>query len=186
MPESMDPFFNPSLIRGTAHASIPSILAVPSVGKPHSSRERGKAPESKAKDVVKIGDSLVGGSGHRSSRSLDTDTLAKSDIQTLASLSEPVEAISAPLPTPVVKASALLVDDNAVNLRLLSTFMTKVGRRYTLAENGLVALDKYKSAVPAIVVQAPELSKGFVAYEVVFMDLNMPVMDVSRFRNRAK
>ena len=73
----------------------------------------------------------------------------------------------------------LIVDDNAVNLRLLSTFMQKQKRQYSLAENGLEAFEMYKSGVPKAVLEAPELNKGFVAYEYVFMDLNMPIMDVS-------
>jgi CheY-like chemotaxis protein len=57
----------------------------------------------------------------------------------------------------------LLVDDNLINLKVLSAFMAKLGQDYTLATNGKVAVDKYK-----------ENPAQFVG---IMMDISMPVMD---------
>ncbi|KAI0165101.1 hypothetical protein GGR52DRAFT_94365 [Hypoxylon sp. FL1284] len=57
----------------------------------------------------------------------------------------------------------LLVDDNAINLKLLVTFMNKIKLPYSEAVNGLEAINKYKEA------KEP--------FDFVLMDLQMPVMD---------
>ncbi|ETS86347.1 hypothetical protein PFICI_00175 [Pestalotiopsis fici W106-1] len=57
----------------------------------------------------------------------------------------------------------LLVDDNAINLKLLVTFVKKIKLPYAEATNGLEAFTKYKDA------DAP--------FDYVLMDLQMPVMD---------
>ncbi|KAI0895090.1 hypothetical protein F4806DRAFT_497234 [Annulohypoxylon nitens] len=59
----------------------------------------------------------------------------------------------------------LLVDDNAINLKLLVTFMNKIELPYVEAMNGLEAVTKFK--------EAPE-QQGF---DFVLMDLQMPIMD---------
>ncbi|KAI1385350.1 uncharacterized protein F4822DRAFT_342018 [Hypoxylon trugodes] len=58
----------------------------------------------------------------------------------------------------------LLVDDNAINLKLLVTFMTKIKLPYAEATNGLEAVNKYKGASDR-------------PFDFVLMDLQMPVMD---------
>lgn len=58
---------------------------------------------------------------------------------------------------------ALLVDDNAINMRLLAAFMTKLGILFQQAANGQEALNTYKAA--------------FGSFFVVFMDISMPVMN---------
>ncbi|MFI5356733.1 MAG: ATP-binding protein [Opitutales bacterium] len=55
----------------------------------------------------------------------------------------------------------LLVEDNPVNQRLMQKVLARLGCRWTVAENGSIALD--------------ELSRG--KYDVVLMDLHMPEMD---------
>ncbi|KAK6073689.1 hsp90-like protein [Seiridium cupressi] len=60
-------------------------------------------------------------------------------------------------------AHYLLVDDNAINLRILSAYMKKLGHAYDTASDGLEALETFK--------------KGEGAYKCVFMDISMPVMD---------
>lgn len=60
----------------------------------------------------------------------------------------------------------LLVDDNAINLKLLVTFMKKIKLPYAEAVNGLEALTEFK--------QAKEAGRPF---DFVLMDLQMPVMD---------
>ncbi|KAI8958450.1 hypothetical protein F5Y11DRAFT_336206 [Daldinia sp. FL1419] len=57
----------------------------------------------------------------------------------------------------------LLVDDNAINLKLLVTFMTKIKLPYAEAMNGLEAVNQFKEA------REP--------FDFVLMDLQMPVMD---------
>ncbi|KAJ5672088.1 hypothetical protein N7507_001215, partial [Penicillium longicatenatum] len=57
----------------------------------------------------------------------------------------------------------LIVDDNSINLKIMSTFIRKIGCRYETALNGLIALEKYESA------DQP--------YDFILMDISMPVMD---------
>ncbi|KAG9963013.1 hypothetical protein KCU61_g4109, partial [Aureobasidium melanogenum] len=57
----------------------------------------------------------------------------------------------------------LLVDDNAINLRLLSTFMKKLGYTSETAVNGLEAFEKFKTT-----------SSRFTT---ILMDISMPVMN---------
>ena len=76
-----------------------------------------------------------------------------------------------PTPTPPahlkpVDPRMLIVDDNAINLKLLHTFLKKRNcSRISSAENGAVAVELFTSA-PA---DEP--------YEIVFMDVSMPVMN---------
>ncbi|OMP83141.1 Autoinducer 2 sensor kinase/phosphatase luxQ [Diplodia seriata] len=79
--------------------------------------------------------------------------------RSLLSLGSPVQ----PERTPRL----LLVEDNAVNLRLLQTFMLKKGiTDAATAENGKVAVDQ--------VAKATEGGSGF---DIIFMDISMPIMD---------
>ena len=55
----------------------------------------------------------------------------------------------------------LLVDDHPVNLDLTSKILRKRGHQVDLAENGLLAFEKFKQ----------------VSYDIILMDLQMPVMD---------
>ncbi|KUI71058.1 Peroxide stress-activated histidine kinase mak2 [Cytospora mali] len=57
----------------------------------------------------------------------------------------------------------LLVDDNDINLRILCSFIKKLGYEYDTAVNGLEAVQKYTNN--------PEL------YRCVLMDISMPVLD---------
>ncbi|KAJ5648083.1 hypothetical protein N7490_004455 [Penicillium lividum] len=60
-------------------------------------------------------------------------------------------------------ANVLIVDDNPINLKIMSTFVRKFGCRFETALNGLIALEKYEAA------DQP--------YDFVLMDISMPVMD---------
>ncbi|KAI1759485.1 hypothetical protein GGR53DRAFT_142077 [Hypoxylon sp. FL1150] len=62
------------------------------------------------------------------------------------------------------KPRVLLVDDNAINLKLLVTFMKKIKLPYAEAMNGLEALNRYKESINE-------------PFDFVLMDLQMPVMD---------
>jgi CheY-like chemotaxis protein len=65
-------------------------------------------------------------------------------------------------PLPVTK-KFLLVDDNFINLKILSTYMSKLGRPFVTAVNGLEAVEAFCAA--------PE------SFSCVLMDISMPVMD---------
>ena len=65
-----------------------------------------------------------------------------------------------------VDPRVLIVDDNAINLRLLNTFL-KTKRTYTRviqAEDGKKAVDAVTSAGPS-------------PFDIIFMDISMPVMN---------
>lgn len=57
----------------------------------------------------------------------------------------------------------LIVDDNDINLKIMSTFMRKIGLHYDTASNGLIALETYENS--------------HERYAFVLMDISMPVMD---------
>ncbi|OCK80226.1 hypothetical protein K432DRAFT_353414 [Lepidopterella palustris CBS 459.81] len=76
-------------------------------------------------------------------------------------------------PIPISTASRpprlLLVDDNAVNLRLLQMFMKK--RKYktvSSAENGALAVSVFRDLITAVPPQPPD---------IIFMDISMPILD---------
>lgn len=79
-------------------------------------------------------------------------------------LAESIEAIESTesKPQPVVERT-LLVDDNHINLKILSAYMGKLGRLYELATNGKEALDAYTA----------DASR----FSGILMDISMPVMD---------
>ncbi|KAJ4354761.1 hypothetical protein N0V95_003534 [Ascochyta clinopodiicola] len=90
--------------------------------------------------------------------------------------------------TPTRSLNCLAVDDNPINLRLLRTFIDKLGHRHVLAVNGLEALDTYKSAqdqslITGSATQAHTApAKAVIAnmaarIDVILMDINMPEMD---------
>jgi CheY-like chemotaxis protein len=61
------------------------------------------------------------------------------------------------------QAAFLLVDDNAINLKILESYMKKVGQEYETAMNGQEALGCFR--------QNPR------RYRCIFMDISMPIMD---------
>lgn len=78
----------------------------------------------------------------------------------------------------------LLVDDNLINLKLLSTFAKKHAHRHLLAHNGQHAVEAYKAAcmntpLPPhlFAIQGAPTSASPKRPRVVLMDINMPVMD---------
>ncbi|KAF1913696.1 hypothetical protein BDU57DRAFT_520662 [Ampelomyces quisqualis] len=77
------------------------------------------------------------------------------------------EASNVPPPTPAIEkvqvSQALIVDDNAINRRLLSAWMKKHKIAYQEAKDGLAALDTYKSCSGS--------------FDLILMDISMPVMD---------
>lgn len=67
------------------------------------------------------------------------------------------------------KLSLLLVDDNPVNLRLLTACADKNKHPRLTAINGLEAVNAYKASA--------SMNNGAARPEVVFLDMNMPVLD---------
>ncbi len=61
----------------------------------------------------------------------------------------------------IVQPKILVVDDDLLNQRMMKVLLTREGYQVDLASNGLEAFDAIK----------------FQHYDVVFMDLQMPVMD---------
>lgn len=68
---------------------------------------------------------------------------------------------SLPLSNNLVGTRVLLAEDNKINQKVLSTFLSRMGCAVTLASNGQEALDAF------------EIGK----FDVILMDLAMPVMD---------
>ncbi|XP_014561858.1 hypothetical protein COCVIDRAFT_22119 [Bipolaris victoriae FI3] len=64
----------------------------------------------------------------------------------------------------------LLVDDNAINLKLLVVFAKRQNLRYVEATNGLEALETFKA-------ESKSTATPSRPFEFVLMDLSMPVMD---------
>jgi CheY-like chemotaxis protein len=64
---------------------------------------------------------------------------------------------------PTLTATFLLVDDNPVNLKMISHHMRKLGHDFDTATNGQQAFDAVRE------------SGG--RYKCIFMDISMPVMD---------
>ncbi|KAH6978943.1 hypothetical protein EDB82DRAFT_506730 [Fusarium venenatum] len=67
-----------------------------------------------------------------------------------------------PAPTPS-QPRFLLVEDNAINMKILQIYMKKLGLVYDCASNGQQAVESYKA-------------RGG-AYKCILMDISMPVMD---------
>ena len=68
---------------------------------------------------------------------------------------------------------ALLVDDNKINRQLLVMFMKKSKWTYAEAEDGQEALDAYKASC----LPGPNSNAPTRRFDVVLMDVNMPIMD---------
>ncbi|KAF2642739.1 hypothetical protein P280DRAFT_423680 [Massarina eburnea CBS 473.64] len=95
------------------------------------------------------------------------------------------------LAVPSISLNCLAVDDNPINLRLLQTFVQKLGHTHMLAKTGLEALGAYKSVCATITSKpddasalvpittssspTPTISPGRI--DVILMDINMPEMD---------
>ncbi|KAJ5644980.1 hypothetical protein N7507_010991 [Penicillium longicatenatum] len=104
---------------------------------------------------------------------MDKDKDRNSRRTSLEEFQRPIEAENDAQPTPSPKSSedepqpgkltALLVDDNDLNLQLLCAYAKKEGYEYMTAKNGADAVDIYK-AQPG-------------KFQAVIIDISMPVMD---------
>ncbi|WP_246448599.1 response regulator [Roseateles oligotrophus] len=68
-------------------------------------------------------------------------------------------------------ARILLVEDNPINQQVASEMLHMVGMVVELADNGLIAVQKVTATATA-----PD-AEGLAAYDLVLMDMQMPVMD---------
>lgn len=106
-------------------------------------------------------------------RPLLTSTFSAPEMRSINSVS----SVSSGPRTSVYSApsralNCLCVDDNPINLRLLRTFVDKLGHRHSLAINGLEALNHYKSVQTSAITSVDPAQ-----IDVVLMDINMPEMD---------
>lgn len=86
-----------------------------------------------------------------------TDATAHAQGDSTSELPQPASSQDDPL-------EFLLVDDNAINLKMLSSYMKKLNYKYNTASNGQEAVDTFIHSPPG-------------RYSCVFMDISMPVMD---------
>lgn len=99
------------------------------------------------------------GYGSRFSASIACRIAGKSDW--IKNAQAPEAAATATKSVPSLGGHVLLAEDNAVNQKLISRLIGKTGATVTLAENGQLALDE-------------AIARSF---DLVLMDINMPVMD---------
>ena len=91
-----------------------------------------------------------------------SSVIASPDVQDSALQFEDL-ALASPLTTPEAQRAFLIVDDNPINVKILSSYMKKIGSSYTPASNGLEALETF--------------CRNPAQYKCIFMDISMPVMD---------
>jgi PAS domain S-box-containing protein len=75
---------------------------------------------------------------------------------------------------PALSHRVLLVEDGPDNQRLIAYLLRKAGAEVVVAENGQVALDKIVSAAPSA---DGKQTQSFAPFDVVLMDIQMPVLD---------
>ncbi|KAK4464061.1 putative signal transduction histidine-protein kinase [Cladorrhinum samala] len=69
--------------------------------------------------------------------------------------------------TPTKREHLLLVDDNPINMKLLTQVVRKLNHTFATAAHGLEAVQLYKKS----------LEEEETRFDLVFMDISMPVMD---------
>ena len=68
---------------------------------------------------------------------------------------------------PFFEGVILVCEDNSMNQRVIIDHLERVGLKAEIAENGQEGIDKVKQRI----------DKGEKPYDLIFMDINMPVMD---------
>lgn len=127
--------------------------------------------------AIPIGQATSDTRGHTSnddtgdeSTSLFSSSNNTSSSNVLTPDTSPASELSDPL------ARILLVDDNHINLKVLSTYLVKLGLEFDVAMNGEKAVDLF--------------CKPEGRYGCIFMDISMPVMDgfeaTTRIRSHEK
>ncbi|OWP04294.1 hypothetical protein B2J93_9362 [Marssonina coronariae] len=86
----------------------------------------------------------------------------KRDVKTPPVTDSPSSNVLPP-PANSTRKKVLIVEDNIVNLKVLSQYMKGAKQEFVTATNGLEALEKFQA--------------DSAAFKLIFMDLSMPVMD---------
>ncbi|RBQ96450.1 hypothetical protein FVER53263_12660 [Fusarium verticillioides] len=124
-----------------------------------------QTPESDQKSTSDEGyDSVTGSSvAHQTTETLLTDSLAKAVSQIEAATTDlPIRPL---IPPTTSKPMTLIVDDNAVNLRILEMYCKKRGLPYLSAIDGHQAVELFKK------------QQASAPIDLILMDLQMPVCD---------
>jgi len=90
----------------------------------------------------------------------------KSDSETESTVNHKVDTVAAAIeaksgPVELKEANVLLVEDNLINQKIVVLSLQKLVKHIDIANNGKEALDKF----------------GTTKYDVILMDIQMPVMD---------
>lgn len=124
-----------------------------------------QTPESDQKSTSDEGyDSVTGSSvAHQTTETLLTDSLAKAVSQIEAATTDlPIRPL---IPPTTSKPMTLIVDDNAVNLRILEMYCKKRGLPYLSAIDGHQAVELFKKQQTSAPI------------DLILMDLQMPICD---------
>lgn len=78
---------------------------------------------------------------------------------------------------PEPSLSLLLVDDNPVNLRILTMYAKRSAHSYVAAENGQEAVDAYEAAILPLTQEPAQTASAPAKPRAVLMDINMPILD---------
>jgi len=102
------------------------------------------------------------GVGSRFSFDLTFDTIDVSMEEMFQSRIFPKE-----LERPVFNGEVLICEDNFMKQEVIREHLTRVGLKTVIVENGLIGVEMVKSRI----------RKGEKLFDLIFMDMNMPVMD---------
>jgi signal transduction histidine kinase/CheY-like chemotaxis protein len=102
------------------------------------------------------------GVGSRFSFALTFDTIDVSMEEMFQSRIFPKE-----LERPIFDGEVLICEDNFMKQEVIREHLTRVGLKTVIVENGLIGVDLVKSRI----------RKGEKLFDLIFMDMNMPVMD---------
>ncbi|GBU26844.1 hypothetical protein R84B8_00359 [Treponema sp. R8-4-B8] len=102
------------------------------------------------------------GVGSRFSFDLTFDTIDASMEEMFQSRIFPKE-----LEKPVFNGEVLICEDNFMKQEVIREHLTRVGLKTVIVENGLIGVELVKSRI----------RKGEKLFDLIFMDMNMPVMD---------
>jgi len=102
------------------------------------------------------------GVGSRFSFDLTFDTIDVSMEEMFQSRIFPKE-----LERPIFNGEVLICEDNFMKQEVIREHLTRVGLKTVIVENGLIGVEMVKSRV----------RKGEKLFDLIFMDMNMPVMD---------
>jgi len=102
------------------------------------------------------------GVGSRFSFDLTFDTIDVSMEEMFQSRIFPKE-----LERPIFNGEVLICEDNFMKQEVIREHLTRVGLKTVIVENGLIGVEMVKSRI----------RKGEKLFDLIFMDMNMPVMD---------